>query len=171
MRRDYFDALFHGKVIFLVPIYFRDQKASSNVYTNEVEAYLKRRQISFEDIGSEYSVNMRLEDEIRFNSDMVPWRFNEIIAYLELYSYKNNVHAYLYTDNKKRNSPKWHNKIFKINIGFDADPISIRSKNVEMIVKEIIRFKDSVIEQFPKFKKYYFDFSLVLNVIELFNRT
>ena len=68
----------------VIPVYSRSIDVWRNKYDLELKEYLRKNKELYEEQGIIFDSKLQLTFEIRFNERCTPWRYNDIIAYLEL---------------------------------------------------------------------------------------
>lgn len=159
--------LFKSKKIFTIPIYFRSKEEWSQKYEGELEKYLENRKEQWREVDLELSEKELIFWEINFNKTNNIWFYNGIISFLEIKFIDKTFHSFLYKVDGDRYSSRMPKKKFI----FDSDinlPIQEISSNLfEDLKKYLDVLKVAIISKYPKYKKYYFDFNEVINLIDV----
>lgn len=153
--------------IFDVPIY-RTTKASYNedqkLYINEsLYDHLELSRSEMDAYYKEYPHSKIRNENCYWRQYGGPWRFNDIIGYVQLYLKGSQVHGQLWYIDAKRIVRKPRHKILvckNAGLGFGIPVgIPIESSNSE-IFSRIMKYLDSV-RPLPKFKNRFIDSSLL----------
>ena len=86
----------------IIPVYSRSIDEWTTKYDKELKKYISENKDLYEAQGIPFDKKLQLTFEIRFNGRCVPWRYNDIIGFLELRLFEDDLQLHFYKrENKK----------------------------------------------------------------------
>lgn len=158
----------NSKLIFSLPIYLRSQDASSKADTKSVKEYIANQEKQYKKFNLPITQNERCEWEIDFNRKLAPWKYNEIIGYLEIRILKNTLECFIFKAKAKRYRPSMSKKNILLN-EYRGKIIKINKSTVN---KEIVKDIKSFLVKFKKEAKkgkYFLETEFFDNICEGLN--
>ena len=154
----------HGKLLFIVPIYFRSLEEHGKEYQKKYAEFLNRKKNRYKKFFDKELDEDPSKLEMEFQNCWYSWHYTQIIKIVEIRYEDNNLKAYLYTVEATRFRAIMNRKIFKYE-GKIGDVSFLGShRDNDKIRKDIFQFIDSLI---IRNKKYYVDKTLVENILPL----
>ena len=154
-----------GRLIFCFPAYFQSPDENQRRIQSKAEAFadeLHSRQISHPDSHKEL-----IESYIR--NETIPWKYNQIVGFIELIDTVGGIKAYYWWVDSKRLSSSMAKKRF-IYCGKIFDVCrNPRQKTNEQIRSDIRNFVSQISSLRKKFKRRYFDTGALLSSMMYFD--
>jgi Mlc titration factor MtfA (ptsG expression regulator) len=153
----YKNLLSETELFSIIPIYSRSIKEWKNKYEKELEKYISEKKDLYESQGIQFDKKLQCTLEIRFNERIVPWRYNDIIGFLELRLYKDELQLHFY---KRENKKYIYDYCFESVIqNFLQNDIEKQHSLVFEAIKELQK-------KYLKFKKKHFDTEMFLTTLK-----
>jgi|WetSurMetagenome_2_1015567.scaffolds.fasta_scaffold83134_3 hypothetical protein len=144
------------ELISLIPIYSRSIDEWRHKYNIGLKKYLDEKRKLYEEQKIDFDSNMQHTFEIRFNERYTPWRYNDIVGYIELRRYKNDLQFYFFKNEDK----KIKLDSFEYDIeSYFKNQFNNQKTLVDIGIKELQK-------KFPKFKNKYFDKEMFLTILK-----
>ncbi|KAF0153482.1 MAG: hypothetical protein FD143_14 [Ignavibacteria bacterium] len=144
----------------LIPVYSRSIDGWKNKYDSKLKEYLRKNKELYEEQGINFDSKLQLKFEISFNERCAPWRYNDIVAYLELRIYKSDLQFYFY---------KRENKKYKLDYSFEYEVEQYLEKNIDEQKSFITSAIEVVYKKYPRFKKKYSDIEMFLTTLKYYH--
>ncbi len=146
------------KLFSVIPIYSRSIDEWHNNYDKKFQKYITEKKESFESEGMLFDKNLQLTFEIRFNERSVPWRYNDIVGFIELRLFQHDLLLYFYKREKRK---------FMLDDHFNYVIDTYFRNDYEKQFSSVLDGIKEIKKQYPKFKKKYFDTEMFSTTLEL----
>lgn len=143
----------------LIPVYSRSIDGWRNKYDSELKEYIRKNKELYEEQGINFDSKLQLTFEIRFNERCTQWRYNDIIAFLELRIYKDDLQLYFYKREEKK---------YKLDYSFEYVVDNYLGKSIDEKETSISNSIKIIQKKYPKFKKKYFDTEMFLTNLKYY---
>lgn len=145
------------ELLSIIPVYSRSIKEWKTNYDKGLKEYLTERKNLYESQGIQFDKKLQLTYENRFNERCVPWRYNDVIGFVELRLINSALQLYFY---------KRENKRFKLDYSFKTIIENFSNINIINQQSEILNAIETIKKKYPKFNKKYFDTEMFLVMLK-----
>ncbi|OGU77014.1 MAG: hypothetical protein A2V93_04805 [Ignavibacteria bacterium RBG_16_34_14] len=145
----------------LIPAYSHSLEEWRNKYDTELKKYIGEKKELYESQGIQFDKKLQLTFKIRFNERCTPWRYNDIIGFIELRLYKDDLQLHFY---------KRENKKYKIDYSFEFVIGHYLKNDYEKQESSVTDAINELKKKYPKFKKKYFDREMFWATLKLLNK-
>lgn len=166
----YYNLLKDSSIFSIIPIYFRSIEDWHMNYNILLSKYLDERKELSEFHKTEFNTEEKTSAEIIYNRHIIPWRYNEILAYLELRLYNDDLYFYLYKVDAKKFSSRMSHKRFLIDLSFEFTTpnfFNISYMEQKQAISDCIVFLK---KKNYRFKKYFYDIEMVNFFLQIINK-
>ncbi len=120
---------------------------------------------SWEIVSGKMPITKKTEYKILFNEvTFRPWKYNEIIGYIELRKLKDKIYAFVFFPKAERFQAIMNKKIFKLQTDFPNYEIDTLNKSNIEIIREIRAILAQINGISRRLKKYYIDNEIFDNI-------
>lgn len=157
-----------GKLLFVIPIYFRTLKQHKKDYHKKYKDYLKDRRKAN---GKQFKRKMIDNPdyfELTFQKRWFSWKYTQIIKFIEIRHVDSALKAYIYSLESKHHSPVMSKKIF--NEGPKLEDVSYIQEvtDTSQIIQDLKQFVKDLRHKYMN-KKYFVDSEVIDNILPLLN--
>lgn len=149
------------ELLSIIPIYSRPIEEWSNNYEKKLKKYIDENKDLYVAQGIQFDKKLQLTFEIRFNERCVPWRYNDIIGFLELRIFKDDLQLHFY---------KRENKKYMIDYYFESVINDFLKNDFEKQQSSVLQAIKELQKKYPKFKKKYFDTEMFIVTLKLMQK-
>jgi len=159
-----------GKLLFVIPIYYRSPRQHSDDYKRKYSKYLESQKKLWNQVNKNLFDERLKEDPNCFFADFqnkwYSWNYTQIIAFVEIYFDGGTmIKASLWKLDKKRHRPVMKKKVFKY-VPKLSDVARITNRDNNFIKEKINKFLKYLQK---RYKNRYVDISQIENILPLIN--
>ena len=156
------------RIIFQVPVYYRAKEEFQVDYEKDQEKFIAYMRENAKKVGIKYTKEDRERDAIRHDAwSFLCWKYNDIIAWIDIYIEDMHLQADLYKIKAKRVTTRTikreYRYIYKLSKICDIEDHS--NKEIAHKIKGFLSDLD-LTDYFPK---YFIDTECVFNIIDFIN--
>lgn len=148
------------ELLSIIPVYSRSIVEWRSNYDKELKEYLSENKDLYKSHNITFDKKLQTAFENRFNERCIPWRYNDVIGFLELRLIKNSLQLYFY---------KRENKKYKLDYSFKNIIENFSNNDFIKQKAEVFKAIEEIKNKYPKFKKKYFDTEMFLVTLKYFH--